>query len=178
MMGCPALIREQMAKPTMIDDPERFDAVMDTPLGPVGIRMQANALAELAFPGEDVSAVPAETPAAARVLGLLQAYFDDPAVDLTVPLAESGTLFQQRVWQALCRIPAGRVRTYGELARELGSSPRAVGGACRANPRPILVPCHRVVAAHGKGGYAGETVGRWMAIKEQLLRHEGVTWPR
>lgn len=114
----------------------------------------------------------------AEAVRQLQAYFANPGVEPDVPLNLNGSDFQLRVWQALREIPAGSVRTYGELARKLGSGPRAVGGACRANPCPILVPCHRVVAAHGRGGYAGAASGRWPAIKEWLLRHEGVVWPR
>jgi methylated-DNA-[protein]-cysteine S-methyltransferase len=166
-----------MKEPIMFEDPGRFDAIVDSPVGPVGIRMSGDALAELGFPPAGTPAREPASAAAARVLVHLRAYFEDPAADLRVPMTQAGTAFQRRVWQALCRIPAGQVRTYGELAGELGTAPRAVGGACRANPRPILVPCHRVVAAHGKGGYAGETTGRWMAIKEQLLRLEGVDWP-
>ena len=87
-------------------------------------------------------------------------------------LEPEGTVYQRRVWQALLDIPPGQTRTYGALARELGSSPRAVGGACRRNPIPLLIPCHRVVAANGDGGFAGHTSGRWMDIKRWLLEHE------
>jgi methylated-DNA-[protein]-cysteine S-methyltransferase len=72
-------------------------------------------------------------------------------------------------------IPPGRTRTYGELASKLGTSARAVGGACRANPCPVVVPCHRVVAANGLGGFAGDTSGRKLEVKRWLLRHEGST---
>jgi methylated-DNA-[protein]-cysteine S-methyltransferase len=104
----------------------------------------------------------------------LVAYFADPRADLAgIPLAAAGTRFQRRVWQALLAIPVGEVRTYGELARQLGSSPRAVGGAAGANPWPVVVPCHRLVASHGIGGYGGATRGRGVAIKRWLLAHEG-----
>ncbi len=89
-----------------------------------------------------------------------------------IALEPGGTAFQRRVWKALLNILPGQTRTYGELARELGSSPRAVGGACRRNPIPLLIPCHRVVAANGDGGFAGHTSGRWMDIKRWLLEHE------
>lgn len=84
-----------------------------------------------------------------------------------------GTPFQRRVWRALQGISPGSVLTYGALARQLGSSARAVANACRANPLPIIIPCHRVVAARGVGGYLGETVGEAIAIKRWLLHHEG-----
>jgi len=154
-----------------------YDAITVTPIGPVGVRLLGEAVTEIDFPPPDTpEQVPAGA-AAAEAVRQLQAYFSDPGFIPDLPLATQGTAFQRRVWQALRAIPPGEVLTYGALARRLGSAARAVGGACRANPCPILVPCHRVVAAHGKGGYAGATHGRWLAIKEHLLRHEGVAWP-
>jgi len=100
-------------------------------------------------------------------------YFEDPAVVRPLPqLRLQASPFQQRVWQALCEIPSGETRSYGTLARQLQTSARALAAACRANPVPILVPCHRVVAAHGPGGYMGETAGPALAIKQWLLHHE------
>lgn len=103
-----------------------------------------------------------------------QAYFRDPTHVFAIRPQLAGTPFQQRVWQMLRGLPCGEVRRYGELAEALGSSPRAVGNACRANPCPILVPCHRVVARRGLGGFAGQTAGMSMDIKARLLQHEGV----
>jgi methylated-DNA-[protein]-cysteine S-methyltransferase len=88
------------------------------------------------------------------------------------PLAPEGTPFQRRVWKELQRIPPGARLTYGELAERLKTAPRTVGGACRANPIPLLIPCHRVVAANGDGGFAGHTRGHWLEIKRWLLEHE------
>ncbi|MDH5765217.1 MAG: MGMT family protein [Gammaproteobacteria bacterium] len=107
----------------------------------------------------------------------LQAYAQSASEQLDLPLEPAGTVFQQRVWEVLRAIPVGRVRTYGDIARELGSSARAVGNACRANPIPLFIPCHRVVAKSGIGGFAGQTAGRELAIKTALLRHEGVEIP-
>jgi methylated-DNA-[protein]-cysteine S-methyltransferase len=104
----------------------------------------------------------------------IAAYLRDGLSPFDLPIELRGTPFQRRVWQALRAIPAGRTRTYGELAELLGTSARAVGGACRVNPCPIVVPCHRVVAKRGLGGFAGDTSGRKLAIKRWLLRHEGV----
>ena len=85
-----------------------------------------------------------------------------------------GTAFRQRVWDALLQIPIGESRTYGELARLLHSAPRAVGGACGANPIALVIPCHRVVGTHGSlGGFMGVTQGEPIAIKRWLLAHEG-----
>ncbi|MDX1252513.1 MAG: methylated-DNA--[protein]-cysteine S-methyltransferase [Gammaproteobacteria bacterium] len=109
---------------------------------------------------------------AAEVVRQVQRYFADPSHVFSLPLALPGTPFQQRVWQALCAIPPGQPRRYGELARQLGSGARAVGGACRANPVPIIVPCHRVVGAQGLGGYLGATAEEGLLIKRWLLEHE------
>ena len=100
-------------------------------------------------------------------------YFEEGAAGLQVTLAARGTDFQQRVWRALQAIPPGETRTYGDLARQLGTSARAIGGACRANPCLIAVPCHRVIAKNGLGGFAGDVSGRRLEVKRWLLRHEG-----
>lgn len=89
-----------------------------------------------------------------------------------LPWLPEGTPFQQRVWRALQQIPHGAQRRYGELAVTLGSSPRAVASACRANPLPLFFPCHRVVAANSLGGYMGMRDGYGLAIKQWLLQHE------
>lgn len=102
----------------------------------------------------------------------IQAYFNQAHSDWTLPLANVGTQFQQRVWQALQTIPVGETRTYSDIAEQLNSSARAVGNACRANPFIIVVPCHRVVAKNSLGGYAGEIRGNNMKIKQWLLEHE------
>jgi len=113
------------------------------------------------------------SPLPAAIRAALARYFHDGRAGLDLPLAPAGTPFQCRVWQALRDIPPGTTRTYGELARDLGTSPRAIGGACRANPCLIAVPCHRVVARDGLGGFAGERGGKRLAVKRWLLRHEG-----
>ena len=99
----------------------------------------------------------AEAPVLATVRLWLDAYFagERPGV-ANVPLAPRGTAFQRRVWGALLTIPYGETRTYGELAAELGSSPRAIGAAVGKNPISVIVPCHRVLGADGSlTGYAG-----------------------
>ena len=93
-----------------------------------------------------------------------------------LPMRAPGTPFQQRVWHALQEIPLGRARSYGELANTLCNAPRAVGQACRHNPIAILIPCHRVLAKKGLGGYSGKRDGVELAYKELLLRHEGVQY--
>ncbi len=91
---------------------------------------------------------------------------------ISLNLLKRGTFFQHKVWAEMLKIPWGNTRTYSEIARQINSAPRAVGNACRANPYPWLIPCHRVVAMSNLGGYSGQTVGPLMAIKETLLAHE------
>jgi methylated-DNA-[protein]-cysteine S-methyltransferase len=111
-----------------------------------------------------------ETPALRKAARALQDYFDGAANAPDLPLAPAGTAFQQRVWAAMRAIPPGQTRTYGEIAREIGSTARAVGQACGANPIPILIPCHRVTAAAGAlGGFSG---GDGPVTKQWLLDHE------
>ena len=110
-------------------------------------------------------------PALQAVLAQLQ----EPARAAQLPLDIRGTAFQQRVWQALRQIPSGQTRSYGELAKQLGSAARAVGQACGANPYPLIVPCHRVTSAQGLGGFAHSSGGWLLEVKRWLLRHEGAT---
>jgi len=100
---------------------------------------------------------------AARQLG---AYFAGRLSRFELPLAAGGTPFEQRVWAAMCAIPPGQTRTYGELAEALDSGPRAIGRACGRNPIPIVVPCHRILARGGLGGYSG---GKGLPTKQFLL---------
>jgi methylated-DNA-[protein]-cysteine S-methyltransferase len=117
-----------------------------------------------------------ETPVLLRARDQLNAYFDGDLTAFDLPLAPAGTAFQLKVWQAMQRIPFGEVKTYGAIAREIKSasngSTRAVGMACGANPIPILIPCHRVVAANGLGGYSGDG---GLGTKQHLLDLEGWT---
>jgi len=91
-----------------------------------------------------------------------------------IGLLKQGTEFQQKVWHALCEIPIGQTKTYGELAIELKTAPRALANACRQNPFPIIIPCHRILAKAGIGGYAGTTSGKLIDIKTALLKHEKI----
>jgi len=104
----------------------------------------------------------------------LRAWLKDPRFEFTLPLQPKGTPFQRRVWEGIAAIPAGATLTYGELAQAIGSGPRAVGNACGANPYPLVVPCHRVVAANqGLGGFARQRGGFLLEVKRWLLAHEG-----
>ncbi len=152
-----------------------YQAIIASPLGPLGIISRNEALCRIDFLPENTALSPPADAAARRAAAQLRRYFGEPGWSFSLPLRPAGTPFQQSVWRQLQQIPAGQTRSYGHIARALDSGPRAVGNACRANPLPIVIPCHRVVAANGPGGYAGRTEGRNMEIKRWLLAHEGIT---
>jgi methylated-DNA-[protein]-cysteine S-methyltransferase len=104
----------------------------------------------------------------------LRAYLDNPDFAFGLPLRPSGTAFQRRVWAQIAAIPNRQTRTYGEVAKALHNAPRAVGQACGANPFPLVVPCHRVIATGGGlGGFARHGGGFLLDVKRWLLAHEG-----
>lgn len=141
-----------------------------SPFGLLTIFEEAGALVALEW-GRAPEGGAGDTPLLRAVRRQLDAYFDGALREFDLPLRPTGTAFQRRVWSRLCAIPYGSTETYGALARELGTSPRALAGACGANPLPVIVPCHRVVAAGGAlGGYSG---GEGVATKRALLRLEG-----
>lgn len=107
-----------------------------------------------------------------QTLQQLQAYFADPTYRFDLPLAPAASPFQQGVRELLQQIPSGQSLTYGAAAQRLGNVARAIGQACRANPLPIIVPCHRIVAAQGLGGFNGHTSGDFIDTKQWLLNHE------
>jgi methylated-DNA-[protein]-cysteine S-methyltransferase len=113
-----------------------------------------------------------ETPVLERARAALWDYFDGKPL-AALPLAPAGTDYQKKIWAALCAIPAGQTRTYVEIAKVAGGSPRSVGGANSRNPIPIFIPCHRVVAVGGIGGYSGgdglETKRRLLALERGTL---------
>jgi methylated-DNA-[protein]-cysteine S-methyltransferase len=117
-----------------------------------------------------------ENALAERAVRQLERYREDPDAKFDLPLLIEGTEFQRRLWSALCEIPRGRTLTYGELARKLGGadfeSARTVGQACGDNKLPIVIPCHRVVAADGIGGFGHSTSGFLLEAKRWLLMHE------
>lgn len=100
----------------------------------------------------------------------LGAYATNPHHRFQLPLKPLGTIYQQKVWNALLVIPVGRTMTYGELAINLQTSPRAIGQACKTNPLALFIPCHRIVAKNGQGGYMGSAHA--LHYKLALLKHE------
>ena len=111
------------------------------------------------------------TPLLENAINQLDGYFSGTLKDFDLPLRPSGTQFQVDLWNQLLNIPYGSVCTYGDLATNLNSAARAVGGACGRNPIPIVIPCHRVISANGK--LTGYTGGDEIETKRALLRLEG-----
>lgn len=160
-----------------LGSPPEHDALVFAPFGRIGVRctLERVTAIEYLLPGPRR---PGETPLAREAARQIEAYLADPAFVFDLPVAGSGTLFRRRVWDAIAAIPCGATRTYGELARDLASAPRAIGQACGANPLPLVVPCHRVVATArdfngGIGGFAHSRGGFLIEAKRWLLRHEG-----
>ena len=109
------------------------------------------------------------TPLLRRAKAALETYFDGGPLACDLELSPRGTPYRQKIWAALRAIPHGETRSYAEIARAAGGSPRSVGGANAANPIPIFIPCHRVLASSGLGGYSG---GAGLATKRALLALE------
>jgi len=149
-----------------------FDAVIAAPFGRVGFILEGEAISDISFLDKNTSLSPPRSASARKVARVLRSYFGNPGMTFRLPLKLDGTPFQQRVWRALQRIPAGKTLSYGVLAKKLDTSARAVGNACRANPVPIIVPCHRVVASNGMGGFMGKRSGSPLDLKHWLLAHE------
>lgn len=148
-------------------------AVFDSPLGRIALTWDAAGLRALDYVSSREALCPPTPGLGEDAVHQLGQYFQEPAFVFDLPLAPDGTPFQQRVWAALGLIPPGAPLTYGQLARQLDSGARAVGGACRHNPLPVIIPCHRVIPAHGGvGGYGGATRGAGPHIKQWLLTHE------
>ena len=151
---------------------EPFQATFALPGFRVGIRCDEIEIIELKYlePGPEIAP---QNALAAETVRQLGAYLDDPETVFGLPLRPSGTAFQRRVWEQIATIPCHQTRSYGELAKTLHNAPRAVGQACGANPFPLVVPCHRVIAADGGlGGFARQRGGFLLDVKRWLLAHE------
>jgi len=149
-----------------------WPVLIHSPIGDLGIQLlDAARVARIDFLGTQGQVERGADTAIAR---LLRDYFRHPGASLDFALSPAPTVFQHRFREALRQVPAGNTVTYGDLARDLKTSPRALAQACRANPVPLLVPCHRVVAHDGIGGFSGKREGWSLAIKRWLLAHEGV----
>jgi methylated-DNA-[protein]-cysteine S-methyltransferase len=161
--------------PPLPQGSEIFSAIVAAPFGAIGVRTEAGQVRELVYLPPHFSekdAADAVADEAARQVGR---YLADPDFTFSLPLAEAGSAFQRKVWAAISGIPRGSVRTYGQVAKHIGSAPRAVGQACGANWFPLVIPCHRVTAAGGLGGVSNhdDENGFHLSVKRWLLTHEG-----
>lgn len=111
----------------------------------------------------------------ALIIEQLNSYCLNPKFIFDLPVLVNGTEHQEKIWQIMRRIPAGESLTYGEVAHQIGSAPRAVGGACGKNPFPVIIPCHRIIAANNQlGGFNSGNIFFNLGIKKWLLNHEGI----
>ncbi len=151
---------------------------LECPAGRLILRESDGAIARLHWMGpasaSDVPKSGEDSPLLAEAARQLAAYFAGERQDFDLPLAPAGSAFHKDVWRLMCEIPFGKTATYGDLARQLESAAQPVGSACGANPIAILIPCHRVVAASGLGGFSG---GVGVESKRFLLHHEGALEP-
>jgi methylated-DNA-[protein]-cysteine S-methyltransferase len=140
---------------------------ISSPVGNLVLDEEDGALVAVRWAGGERRNGSALLAEAARQLDL---YFAGKLARFDLPLRPAGTNFEHRVWEAMQKIPYGETRCYGDLASDIGSAPRAVGGACGRNPIPIVIPCHRVLGKAGLGGYSGSG---GLETKQTLLALEG-----
>ncbi|MFN3399178.1 MAG: methylated-DNA--[protein]-cysteine S-methyltransferase [Ferrovibrio sp.] len=160
-----------------------YSLTLPSPLGSLTVFATTQAIVKLDWGGRGAKPADIDTPPEAQALldeagRQLAAYFADGKTGFDLPLDPAGTDFQRAVWDFMRAIPAGRTRSYGEAATAVGTGTvdsRAVGSACGANPIPVIIPCHRILAAGGDaGGYSGKG---GLETKRWLLRHEGAYVP-
>lgn len=161
----------------------RATATINTGFGGIAIHQQAGLL-KIDLLGNQISEQTVSQDAVAQhpvvqnqsfkqMIQEILAYLQQPHQAFSLPAQLAGSAFQHKVWLAIYAIPLGQTRTYSELAAQLQSGPRAVANACGANRLPLLIPCHRVLAKNGLGGFMrGDKNG--LSIKRWLLAHEGV----
>ncbi len=154
----------------MTSNPFAYSAIYSSPLGELGIQYQDQFLSHIDWLKPEQSYFNSDDPIADDTLRYLEQYFLKSEWKKTKSLNLSGTEFQNKVWNALINIPFGTTKTYGELAKELNTSSRAVGQACKRNRIPIIIPCHRVVAKDHIGGFFGKAEPSH--IKQWLIQHE------
>ncbi len=153
---------------------ELFSAIVPAPFGAVGIRIEGDVLKELSYLPAQYKAKPASDKLSKKVATQVAAYLKNPDYVFDLDLPEVGTEHQRKVWSVINAIPRGKVLTYGEVAHKIRSAPRAVGQACGANWFPLIIPCHRVTATGGIGGFARHDGGFHQSVKRWLLQHEQV----
>ncbi|RZI41755.1 methylated-DNA--[protein]-cysteine S-methyltransferase [Herbaspirillum sp. HC18] len=153
-----------------------FSAIVEAPFGAIGIRTEPGIIRELVYLPRSFNEKAPADPLSERAALQLERYLREPDFRFDLPLAKVGTAFQNRVWDVISAIPRGEVLTYGQVAKAIRSAPRAVGQACGANWFPLVIPCHRVTATGGLGGFSNhdDETGFHLGVKRWLLAHEGV----
>jgi methylated-DNA-[protein]-cysteine S-methyltransferase len=149
-----------------------IETAFSTPFGWLNMEFDEHYIYRCIFTDNPVSSDHPATTQSRLIASELDNYFSNCHHRFQLPLKPQGTLYQQRVWNALLVIPVGRTVTYGELAQTLQSSPRAIGQACKSNPLALFIPCHRVVGKTNQGGYMGRTEA--LCYKTNLLNHEQI----
>lgn len=164
-------------KPSAISrSSDLFSAIVEAPFGAVGIRTEPGMVRELVYlPRHFCEKAPIDS-LSEQAARQVERYLSDPNFRFKLPLAQAGTTFQRKVWDVISAIPRGEVLTYGQVAKQIRSAPRAVGQACGANWFPLIIPCHRVTASGGLGGFSNhdDETGFHVGVKRWLLAHEGV----
>lgn len=153
---------------------ESYHAKLATPFAVLGVRTVGEWLTDIEYLPRGVATLAPTNQLAERVCRQLERYLDDPHYRFKLPFEYRGTDFQCRVWREIVKISLGKTNTYKELAQRLHSAPRPVGGACGKNRLPLVIPCHRVLASNGIGGFMHARGGEPITIKTWLLTHEGV----
>ncbi|KPU84924.1 cysteine methyltransferase [Marinosulfonomonas sp. PRT-SC04] len=146
-------------------------AIIDTPTGPVSVTENEGAITRLQWHGPQEQG---DSPLLQKVRQQVSEYFDGIRTEFDLPLRVEGSDFQRAVCAVMSAIPFGETVTYGDISKPLKVPAQAVGQACGGNPIPLIIPCHRVLAATGLGGFSGGGGGlNGIELKVQLLRHEG-----
>lgn len=152
----------------MSSPPPALRVIVATPLGGLAVTERGGSLVEMYWSEDEPLAPP--SPLLEDAADQIRSYFDGTLRDFDLPLDPFGSAFDRRIWKEIAAIPYGGTATYGDIAKRLGTAPRAVGGACARNPIVLVIPCHRVVGTTGKlTGYSG---GNGLTTKEALLDHE------
>ncbi len=151
---------------------DTFDYILPSPIGHLGLNTSSKGIQRLFYIKTKQDPHIPINGFAATVHQQIMEYFELKRTEFDLPIDIQGTIYQNRVWSEVAEIAYGKSLTYGDIAKALNSGPRAVGNACRHNPIPIIIPCHRVVKKSGIGGYCGSVAGKEIQQKDWLLRHE------
>lgn len=149
-----------------------YQGTLSSPVGVIGISATDHDLLGIDYLPPEYPIIKPKTIAAKDAIEQLLCYFADPTFPFDIPFNLDVSPFQKSVLMALKQIPIGSTQSYADIAKQLQTSPRPVGNACRKNPLPIVIPCHRIISTNGMGGYSGATKGPLLDIKHWLLQHE------